>query len=289
MAQPDNPAAASARQRLLSLARESGTDYNALLVQFTMERALHLLSISRHADQFILKGAMLFRLWDDDAARSTMDVDLLGRQTGSMDEMKEVFREVLSAGDTAVAIRFLVDELTAVEIRGAQEYGGVRVVCPALLGTARLRAQFDVGFGDAVTPGPVPSRLKCLLGLPDIPFDAYPPETVVAEKLEAVVRLGLINTRIKDFYDLWVLSQRLSADSTVMARAVQATFARRNTPLPTSTPVGLTGAFATTPGRSGQWTAFLSRMDTPVAPVNFSEVIASLGEHYRLALGLGQP
>lgn len=264
--------ARSVHQRLLSIARNQAVDFNSLLVQYVMERALYRLSRSPHASDFVLKGALLFRVWDGDLRRPTMDIDLLGRGDPAVERMGSVFRDVLSSTDTADGVVFDVEQIDAAEIRGAQEYGGARVRCVARIGTARIRTQIDIGFGDAVTPGPIVAVVPSLLDFPSATLATYPPETVIAEKLEAIVRLGLANSRMKDFYDLHVLSHRMADSSESIARAIQATFERRGTRLPQEAPVGLTPAFTADVEKSKQWLAFKSRMGTGGAAPSLEEV-----------------
>ena len=240
-------------QRLLNLAREQGVAYDALLIRFVLERALWRLSQSPHATDFILK-ALLFQCWQSEARRATLDIDLLGRGADDVARLARVFEEVLTHPVAADGVEFDVARLVAAPIHGGQEHGGVRVTCPANTGTARLRAQIDIGFGDAVTPRSEVVVLPVLLDLPAPSLAAYPRETVVAEKLEAIVRLGQANSRLKDYADLWLLAREGRVDHEAAAAAVRATFERRRTELPAGLPLGLGREFVLEPekGRSGE-------------------------------------
>jgi predicted nucleotidyltransferase component of viral defense system len=205
--------AASARQRLLNLSKASSVDYNQLLVRYAIERLLYRLSRSRHRENFVLKGAMLFAIWEGSPHRPTQDVDLLGFGDRSPDHIAAVFRELCAASVEDDGIAFAANTVHAEEIRTADEYGGVRVRFTASLGGAIIRVQADVGFGDAITPPAPESNYPTLLPNQPAPhLRVYPRETVVAEKMEAITKLGMLNTRFKDYYDLRYLADRFEFD-----------------------------------------------------------------------------
>lgn len=256
MKKPPKNVSASVRARLLRLARERSEDFQLLLARYANERLLYRLASSPHSERFILKGATLFMLWTGKAHRATRDVDLLGFGDPTPEHLRRVFAEVLAldVGDDGVS--FAGNSLDVGPIREDQEYGGIRVVTFAEIDSARVRIQVDVGYGDAVTPAPVIAEVPALLDFPAPRLRAYPRETVVAEKLEAMVQLGQANSRMKDFYDLVVLSRMFEFDGALLASAIRATFERRGTPLPTALPVALTSAFADDPAKRMQWSAF---------------------------------
>ena len=254
---------ASVRARLLRLARQRGEDFQLVLTRYANERLLYRLATSSHGSRFVLKGATLFTLWTGEPHRATRDVDLLGFGDSSDERIRSVFTEVLSTDVEEDGICFDADSLEVGPIREDQEYGGVRVLLIARVTTAKVRVQIDVGFGDAITPEAVLVELPVLLGQPAPKLRAYPPETVVAEKLEAMVNLGLANSRMKDFYDLEVLSRTFPFEGEVLVRAVQATFTRRGTPLPTDLPVGLTSEFTADRAKNTQWAAFVRKSGAP--------------------------
>lgn len=220
-------------------------DFNQVLVRFALERMLYRLTKSQHSDRFLLKGALLFTLWYDLPHRATRDADLLGFGASDLASVMQVFREVAAvAVDDGIVFDPASVDVEA--IRKEAGYGGVRVVIAGDLAGARCKTQIDVGFGDAVTPGPVNSVYPVLLeDLPAPQLRSYPTYTVVAEKLHAIVLLGMTNSRVKDYFDLSVLLQREAFDADLLAQAIKATFARRGTALPVEMPVGLTDELRT--------------------------------------------
>jgi predicted nucleotidyltransferase component of viral defense system len=250
---------ASVRARLLSLARQRGEDFQLLLTQFANERLLYRLGKSPHGSRFVLKGAALFTLWTGKPHRATRDVDLLGFGDPSVAHVRSVLTEVLAPDVGDDGLTFDVGSLEVGPIREDQEYGGVRGIVVARVASARVRLQIDVGFGDAITPAAVEVEFPTLLEFPPPRLRAYPPATVVAEKLEAMVQLGLANSRMKDFYDIVVLSRVFEFNGQVLVRAIRATFERRKTPLEKGLPVALTPAFADDAIKNTQWTAFVRK------------------------------
>ena len=260
---PERPRnlAASVRQRLLNRARERGEDFNYLLTRYANERLLFRLAESTHRDQFVLKGATLFELWHDAVHRATRDVDLLGMGEPAVDRMQKTFQELCKVDVESDGLDFLDESARAERIRDGQAYGGVRVRLVADLDGARIPVQVDIGFGDAVTPGVVDAEFPTLLDFPAPRLRVYPRETVVAEKFEAVVRLGIANTRMKDFYDLWAMATTFDFTGESLAAALAATFQRRGTPLPIEAPVALRPEFSADSGKRTQWSAFSERVD----------------------------
>jgi predicted nucleotidyltransferase component of viral defense system len=269
--------AASVRQRLSNLAKDRGEDFEQVLVRYALERLLYRLSKSKHVDSFVLKGALLFRLWFDLEQRPTRDADFLGFGLADTKSMYAVFRELIELKiDHADGLVFDVASLKAEEIRKDAGYPGVRVSLQAELARARIPVQCDIGFGDAVTPEPTRQDYPTLLDMPVPTLRAYPLETVVAEKLEALVKLAGFNSRLKDYFDLWVLMRYERLDHEQLPRAIHATFERRGTALPDSIPVGLGDEFAT--NKATMWLAFLKRSGL-TAPT-LDEVVAALRRFY---------
>jgi len=261
-------------QRLRNLARERGEDVNALLAQYAVERLLYRISRSSQSDRFVLKGAMLFRAWTGSLHRPTQDVDLLGYGDPEPDRIAESFAAILrEVTDESDGLFFDEAMVTAEEIRGAQEYGGVRVRVPATLGTARVVVQVDVGFGDAITPEATEREFPPLLGHDAPRIRTYPPETAVAEKVEAICSIGIANSRMKDYYDLIAISRRFDFDGPTLAQAIAATFARRGTQIPTEQPIGLSDRFAEDDQKRTQWGAFVRRTKLPDAPADLGDVL----------------
>ena len=259
--------AASVRARLLNHARESGTDYGLTLTKYAMERLLYRLSVSRWRDSFLLKGALLFDLWFDQPHRPTRDIDLLGFGPSGIDEVATVFRDVCAL-KFEDGMAFDATTVRAEEIRKDTKYAGVRVTLLGLLDGARCAIQIDVGYGDAVTPQPDRVGFPVLLAdMPAPEMMAYPAYTVVAEKYQALVSLGMANTRLKDYFDLWVLAKHIPFDSRILKQAITATFLRRGTLVPAELPLGLSDAFAQDSIKSAQWNAFLRKNKLQAPPL----------------------
>jgi Nucleotidyl transferase AbiEii toxin, Type IV TA system len=250
---------ASVRQRLLNRAKARSEDYNFTLSQFAIERFLYRLGVSAHKRRFVLKGASLFCLWSDEPHRATWDLDLLGKGGGTVPEIETAMRDICATPVDDDGISFDPASVAGEPIRADQEYHGVRIRLTAHLGQARVPVQIDVGFGDAVTPPPKVAAYPTALDQAPPRVLAYSRETVVAEKLEALVAHGPRNSRMKDFYDLHSLALRFDFAGPVLAAAMAATFARRKTPIPDGVPFGLSDEFEALPERAAQWRAFVRR------------------------------
>lgn len=266
--------AASVRDRLLALARQRSEDFQLILTRYGLERLLYRLSQSEYRDRFILKGAMLFTLWGDKAQRSTRDVDFLGFGDSGETTLQETFRNLCSVPVDDDGLVFLSDSVRVETIRDAMEYGGIRVTLLGDLAGARVPIQADIGFGDAVTPEPEQVEYPTLLDYPAPCLRVYPRETVVAEKYQALVNLGIANSRMKDFYDLWIIAHWFTFDGLTLSNAIRNTFARRQTPLPKKTPSGLSSIFYDDKQKNLQWTAFLrkGKLSSTSAPPLLEEV-----------------
>jgi hypothetical protein len=248
---------ASVRQRLLNLATKRKEDFGLVLSRYGMERFLYRLSTSPHRDLFVLKGALLLQVWTGETYRPTRDLDLLGKEMNL--SYQKIFSDVCSQDVEEDGLSFLSQTIRVERIRDEEAYEGVRVLLEARLGNVRIPLQIDVGFGDAIVPAPEDLEFPTLLTFPAPRLNAYPKECVVAEKFEAIVKLGMANSRMKDFYDLWVLAQRFQFESATLAAAIQATFATRETVLPTSLPLALQTDFYKLPRKQTQWKAFLRK------------------------------
>lgn len=225
--------AASVRQRLLNRAREEGEDFQRLPVRYALERLLHRMSLSDWHDQFVLKGAFTFLLWQGTLHRPTRDLDLMGYGSPEPRAVEDVFRAIAGMDEGSEdGLQFDPSSVTAAPIRDQAEYGRIRVTLIAHLGSARIPLQVDIGFGDAITPDPEPATFPALLEFPAPRIRIYPRETVIAEKLHGMVRFGIANTRMKDYYDLWFLSAHFPFEGATLQRAIRATFQRRGTALP---------------------------------------------------------
>ena len=266
--------ATSVRARLLNTAKAQGADFNQILVRFALERILYRLSQSAYADHFLLKGALLFTLWYDMPHRSTRDADLLGFGASDLESIARTFHDIASI-EVADGIVFDPASVSVEEIRKDAGYAGARVLITAEIAKARCKTQIDIGFGDAVTPGPVHAAYPVLIDdLPAPQLRTYPVYTVIAEKLHAIALLGMTNSRLKDYLDIWVLLDREVLNANTLAKAIAATFIRRGMPLPVVLPVGLTDEFATDTSRQAMWQAFLKKNEIAMTPL--PEVVAKL-------------
>ena len=272
---PDRPRniGPSVRQRLLNLAHARGQPMELLLTRYALERLLHRLSLSQHRERFVLKGAMLLATWFDEPHRATRDVDLLGFGDAAEDALLGTFREIMAV-EVDDGVSFDLKGLRIEAIREEVEYGGSRLRTTAALAGARIPITVDIGFGDAVEPGVEDIDLPVLLDMPSPHLRAYPPETVIAEKFHAMVALGRANSRMKDYYDVWMLMNTFDLEPERLRRAIEATFARRTTAIPSEVPDGLSDAFATDVGKQRQWDAFASNLTGPVP--EFARVVHEL-------------
>jgi predicted nucleotidyltransferase component of viral defense system len=237
---------ASVRARLLNVAKQRNQQFQLLLTRFALERLLYRLSLSAHRDRLVLKGAMLVTTWLDNPHRPTRDIDFLGFGDPSPETMLNAFREICAVS-IEDGIEFDVAALRVDQIREELAYGGLRIRTIATVGGARVNVVIDVGFSDAIEPGIEETELPVLLDLPAPRLRAYARETVIAEKFQAMMMLGRANSRMKDYYDIWMLSRTHEFTDDRLARAIAATFARRQTEIPTELPDALTLAFAEDP------------------------------------------
>jgi hypothetical protein len=272
MKSPQN-VAASVRQRLLNRSRADNRSFNELLQYYAMERFLYRLSISDHAQNFILKGALMLRAWNSPQFRPTMDIDMLGR-TGNEDEnIISQIRDVLAVDVPADGLSFDRDSIASERIAEDADYEGIRIRFRGYLGTARINMQTDIGFGDVVYPGPERAELPCMLDSPVPCLLCYSRESAIAEKFEAMIKLGELNSRMKDFYDIWLLSRQFEFNLKNLSEAVRLTFEQRGTIL--EEPIdAFTDAFIT--DRQMIWTAFLKRLKQEHLPENFAEIVAEI-------------
>ncbi len=268
--------ASSVRQRLLIRTREKGEDSNLVLTRYALERLLYRIVRSPYADRFVLKGTMLFAVWFNRIYHTTRDLDLLGYGNSSQQTLKKIFQEICLIDIEPDGLVFDESSIRISEIRENQEYGGCRVQLLSRLANAQISLQIDIGFGDVVSPEAVEIEYPTLLDFPAPLIWAYPRETVVAKKFQAIVALCIANTRMKDFYDLWVLASQFSFDGSSLVEAIKATFTRRGTQLPSNVPIALSEAFSQDQAKSTQWQAFLRRTGLEERGAKFSQVITKL-------------
>lgn len=276
MPEPRRNLPQSIHHRLLNKAREQKEDFNLVLIRYALERFLYRLGRSRHKDHFILKGAMLFAAWTNQPHRPTRDLDLLGLGDSSDAVLGQVFSEIMRTPVEPDGLEFDDQSISISEIREAQDYPGKRVKFRVRLGNARQDLQVDVGFGDAVTPEPAEIDYPALLNSSAPRIRAYPCETVIAEKLQALVAFGMTIRRMKDFYDMWILSKQFPFDGASLSAAIAATFERRGTAISEGVPTALTDEFAGDRIKQTQWTAFLKRNALADKALELSKVVQDL-------------
>ncbi len=275
--------AASIHARLLNQAKVRGDEFNLVLTRYAVERFLYRLSTLPACKNFCLKGALLFDLWFDDAHRPTHDADFLGFGSQDADALTRTIHETCGVA-VEDGMVFDTTSITIDEIREEARYGGLRVRLVGMLGKARSTVQLDIGYGDAITPGPVEAVYPVMLAdLPAPRLLVYPRATVIAEKLEAIVSLGMTNSRMKDFYDLRALAREGEPDVAQLGDAIAATFARRDTTLPEGTPLGLSDEFARDATKRAQWKGFLNK--NRLGELTLDEVVEDVRRFVEAPLG----
>ena len=251
--------ARSVQTRLVRHAKEIGVDPNLVLTRYALERFLYRLSCSPYAERFILKGALLILAWLGETLRPTRDADLLGFGDLTEESLTHIFSSIATLEVTPDAMKYDPTSIRVRPIRPEDEYGGTRVTLIGRLGSARLRLQLDVGIGDAVKPEPDWIEYPSLLDLPRPRLRCYQPETAIAEKVHAMVVLGSRNSRMRDFFDVFMLSRKRTFDGRTLAEAIEATFERRRTPIPDVLPVALTSDFSRSREKQVQWAAYVRK------------------------------
>lgn len=283
--------AASIRQRLYNHARQHGDDFGRVLGRYAIERLLFRLSLTEAAERYVLKGAMLFVTWPEHVFRPTGDLDLLGEGNPDPAALTALFTRICQVNVPEDGIVFDSQALTVEPVREADKYQGARLALRGHLSGAVIPVQIDIGFGDHVYPAPRRADFPSLLeGMPQASVLMYPPETVVAEKFEAMIRFGEANGRIKDFHDIWVITRTFSFDLATLVLAVAGTLQRRETSVPTAMPIGLTAAFVAVANQRGLWTGFLRRTPPALNPPEFAQLLVELRHFFGPIIeGLGRP
>ncbi len=266
---------ASVHARLTERARRDGRPFQEVLEYYGMERFLYRLSVSEQADKFVLKGALMLRVWEAPASRPTRDIDLLGRIENSPENVLRVMASVCEVDVEPDGLVFSAASLKAMRIKEDADYEGVRLRFEGRLDRTKIPMQIDMGFGDVVVPAAREISYPTLLDFPGPRLKGYPRETAVAEKFEAMVKLGTLNSRIKDFFDIWLVAQHFDFDGPLLARAITSTFRNRKTPIE-PVPVALTSEFAESPAAETQWRAFLRRSKFTNAPERFGDIVAAI-------------
>jgi predicted nucleotidyltransferase component of viral defense system len=266
---------ASIKQRLLNLGKQTGEELNVLLTKYALERFLYRIGKSRFRHRFILKGAFLFIAWNPTLQRTTRDVDFLDMEKSSPQSLRDIFCEITKVETEPDGVRFTTESVRTRTIREDNLYGGVRVNLTAMLGKAKIPLQIDIGFGDAVVPPPQEIDFPVLLPSPMPRIKVYPQEAMIAEKFHAAAVLGMRNSRMKDYFDIYTLSQSFPFSGEKLSHAIISVFQRRRTALPHETPLGLSATFASGQTKNIQWRHFLTQAGTSIE-LSFSTVIAAI-------------
>lgn len=260
--------------------RDSGENFQLLLTRYGIERLLYRISRSQYAEQFVLKGALLFQIWTGTPHRPTRDLDLLGTGEPSIESYEKVFSDICRAKVEDDGLSFDATSVQVGQIKEEDEYQGLRIKLDAKLQNAVIKLQVDIGFGDAVNPPPEVITYPGLLGFPTPSMLVYPKETVIAEKFQAMVALGMANSRLKDFFDVWTLVNQFPFSGDALALAMNATFVRRKTTMPSGIPLALTKDFAMDESKTSQWKAFQKRTGLAVDGLSLSQINIKLRQFF---------
>ena len=267
---------ASVKARLANLAREQREDFQELLSRYSRERLLYRLSVSEFQERFVLKGALLFAYWTGAPHRPTRDMDLLGYGDPDIAVLEKVFRDLCALEVRPDGLVFQPDSVKGERIKDEEKYEGVRLHMTALLEKSRIPLQIDVGFGDPVVPAPEEIDFPTLLDFPAPHLKSYTRESMVAEKFEAMVKLGMLNTRMKDFFDVWTVSEEFAFDSPTLSRAIKITFETRGTAVPNKLPLALSPEFYNDQEKNAQWKAFLNKAKLNAQGKSLAEIAEAL-------------
>jgi hypothetical protein len=265
--------AASVHQRLLNISKQSKRPFNELLQYYALERWLYRMSRSEYSERLVLKGALMLLVWDIPVTRPTRDIDLLGWLSNDLESIRSVIADVCRVPVVDDGMNYDPASVITERISAEVEYEGVRAKFQGYLGRARLPMQIDIGFSDIITPGPVEITYPSILGMPFAQIGAYNRETVIAEKFESMVKRGELNSRMRDFFDVWALATNSDFQGQTLADAIQKTFAQRDTEIETN-PVCFTESFAHDASKNMQWKAFIHRGEIADAPAEFLDVVA---------------
>ncbi|MBN2723151.1 MAG: nucleotidyl transferase AbiEii/AbiGii toxin family protein [Deltaproteobacteria bacterium] len=266
----------SVRAKLLNISRSTGRDFQELAARYTVERFLARMTISNHRDRFVLKGAMLYIPWKLDDKRTTKDLDLLGLGSSDMENIKKVFKEICETHIEDDGLIFNIESIEVLQIREKSIYEGVRILMDVYLEKMSIRLQVDVGFGDPIIPAPQPTEFPALFAEHGPVIRAYSPETVIAEKFNAMIVLGMANSRMKDYYDIWMLSKSFNIEANVLRLAIKQTFNKRQTAFPDAEPIALSDEFFQNESKQNQWKGFIRRQKRINSAPDLREIVKSL-------------
>jgi len=268
---------ASVHARIKNLAKQSGRTFQEIFYYYAMERFLYRLSNSRYSNSFILKGGLMFKGWGIPLRRPTRDIDVQGYQENSINNLVTIVQNICVQDVEPDGMWFDPDSVRGENIVNEAEYQGIRIYFIGYLGKAPVHLHLDVSFANVITPAEIEVEYPPLLNMPSFEIRGYPYETAISEKFESMVKLDSINDRMKDFFDIWLLSQHVEIQGTTLVKAIQATFNNRKTPLPINMPTALTSEFALL--RQADWERFLNRSDLNVLEYpSLDEIISVLRE-----------
>ncbi len=267
---------ASVRARLLNIAKDRDEIFTNLLIRYAMERFMYRLSISKYSDKFILKGATLYNYWHGEPHRPTLDADFSSKNVIDVEEAEEIVKQLCRIDVNNDGLNFLKDTISVEDIREENEYQGIRAKFKAKLGQAVIPVQIDIGFGDAIIPPPELIKYPTLLDFPAPKLLAYLVETSIAEKIQIIFEKGIINSRMKDYYDIRFLMSTFGIDGPKLQKAVEKTFKRRNTSIPDSVPVGLSEEFINDNQKKAQWKGFLNKIDIKESNMRLEDTVMNV-------------
>jgi hypothetical protein len=267
--------AASVRQRLLNKSKSDARPFQELIQYYAMERFLYRLAQSQHASRFILKGALLLQIWQTSEIRSTMDIDLLGRTNNDVSLLISNITDILSVDIDPDGLSFFPENITAERITEDAEYKGIRIWFPAKIDTMKLNMQIDIGFGDIIYPGPEKLELPAMLEFPAPLLLCYSRESSISEKFEAMLKLRELNSRMRDFYDIWLLSRHFGFDGKTLSEAIRLTLEQRGTELPDKI-VAFSQEFIAM--KQIQWNAFRNKLKQDHVPAEFENIVVQVKE-----------
>jgi predicted nucleotidyltransferase component of viral defense system len=265
---------ASVLAKLRNTARSSGAPFQQVLQLYAIERFLYRISKSKHAQSVILKGALLLKTIGIPSARPTLDIDMLRKGKADHASLVALIKDCATLAVEMDGLDFIADSVVAEDIAKDSEYKGTRVLMDARMDNVRLKIQIDFGVGDVMVPGPRMVEYPVLLAGDKVKLLAYPIESSIAEKLQAMVALGSANSRMKDFYDVWVCSKHLDFNAATLLKAIDATFRNRETQVPEEDIEALSAAFVD--GHRVQWNAFVRKIGEVDLTDAFGRIVEDL-------------
>lgn len=278
MAKPNQGTIDSVHQRLLNKARTTSRPFNELLQYYAMEKFLLRMSKLPNAKDYVLKGALLLRATGISDIRPTRDIDVLKYGDSAIPDLENNISECCKINIEGDGLEFSPDSVEGEEIREQEAYDGVRLKICGNLGNARITIQIDVGFGDVITPEPLWVEYPSILDNNKPKIQAYTLESAIAEKYQAMVSLDMANSRMKDFYDIYFLSELHSFNGNKIQKAIEATFDRRGTELPIEIPIALTEAFFENDAKVKQWNAFIRKVSDDQVPKDPLKIVNRVKE-----------